>query len=610
MKRILVLLVGMIASAIFVAPAFATDPGDPGFVEICKASGSPGVSGTFSFLINGEIEATVDAGECTAPIAVTGSEATIEETNYTDENGFSTDDFTAVSAIHTSQPGAPDEALLSHDLAGRTATVAVAGGDESTTTIVTFTNVLVQGYVEICKSQVSGAGLEGQSFSYAVEGAMGFAATANVLVGSCSNPIYAPAGHVNITEGGPSAFVTSISTQPAGRLLDSDLLAGTATVAVIPAAAGAVSNESIVTFTNNSAQLKICKVAGDSVLIGQSYSFSANGTSFSVTAGAGAGHCVLAGRYRAGTSITVTEAASAGQAVSGISILPSSRTFVRSGSDFLGQSATLTLGPGETVLTYTNVLAPPGLLKICKAGAGTGLATFTVAGPRGTAPGITQGSDTVMVPVGGCALAPSSYPYAGIQTITETPMAGFSVSSITVADADRLVAGSVNLAAGSVGAFIGSGVTVATFTNAVATPPPPPPAGGGTPPAGGSTGPGAPAGGAASGGSPAAGSTASAGAVAGASSTAGTTAVSAPKAAKAIKKASVAKVQIVSQKSGRYVVVRVSGAAKTARIKVTLLGKHGKVLKVALRTVRTNRAAKVANLKLGPTVRSVKVAVA
>ena len=59
-------------------------------------------------------------------------------------------------------------------------------------------------------------------------------------------------------------------------------------------------------------------------------------------------------------------------------------------------------------------------------------------------------------------------PYAGVQTITETPMAGFSVSGITVADADRLVAGSVNLAGGSVGAYIGSGVTVATFTNAVA----------------------------------------------------------------------------------------------------------------------------------------------
>jgi len=595
MKRILVLLAGMIAAAVFVAPALAT-PEDPGFVEICKASGSPAVSGTFSFLINGEISATANAGECTAPIAVTGSEATIEETNYTDANGFSTDDYTAVSAIHTSQPGAPDEALLSHSLADRTATVAVAGGDESTTTIVTFTNVLVQGYVEICKSQVSGAGLEGQSFSYTVEGAMGFAGTANVLVGSCSNPIYAPAGHVNITEGGSSAFVTSITTQPSGRLMESDLLAGTATVAVIPAVAGAVSNESIVTFTNNSAQLKICKIAGDSTLIGQSYSFSANGgTPFSVTAGASPGHCVLAGRYRAGTSITVTEGPSAGQAVSGISILPSGRTFVRGGSDFLGQSATLTLGPGETVLTYTNVLASPGLLKICKAGAGTGLATFTVAGPRGTAPGITQGSDTVMVPVGGCALAPSSYPYAGIQTITETPMAGFSVSGITVADADRLVAGSVNLAGGSVGAYIGSGVTVATFTNA---------AGGVVTPTSGGGGVGA------GGGAPAAGSTPAVGVTAAASASASTTAVSAPKAAKATKKASVAKVQIVSQKSGRYVVVRVSGAAKTARIKVTLIGTHSKVLKVALRTVKTNRAVKVGNLKLGPNVRSVKVAVA
>jgi trimeric autotransporter adhesin len=604
MKRILVLLAGMIAAAIFVVPAFAQGAG---FVEICKASGSPAVTGTFSFLINDEIEATANAGECTAPIEVPDGTATIEETNYTDANGFSTDDFTAVSAIHTSQPGGPDDALESFSLSGRSAVVDVAGGDESTTTIVTFTNVLVQGYVEICKAQVTGAGLDSQSFSYAVQGAMGFTASANVLVGSCSNPIYAPAGHVNIAEGGPSAFVTSISTQPSDRLLDSDLAAGTATVAVVPAALGAVSNESIVTYTNNSAQLKICKVAGDAALVGQSYSFTANGAPFSVTAGAGAGHCVLAGRYRAGTSITVVEAPSAGQAVGGISILPSGRTFVRGGSDFLGQSATLTLGPGETVLTYTNVLASPGLLKICKAGAGSGLATFTVAGPRGTAPNITQGTDTVMVPVGGCALAPSSYPYAGIQTITETPMAGFSVSSITVADADRLVAGSVNLAAGSVGAYIGSGVTVATFTNAVATGTPPP-AGGGGAAAGGTTSGGATTSSAA--GSAAAASSSAAGSAAAASSSASTTAVSAPKAVKAAKKASVAKVQIVSMKSGRYVVVRVSGAAKTARIKVTLIGARSKVLKVALRTVRTNRAVKVGNLKLGPKVRSVKVAIA
>ena len=65
---------------------------------------------------------------------------------------------------------------------------------------------------------------------------------------------------------------------------------------------------------------------------------------------------------------------------------------------------------------------------------------------------------------------------------------------------------------------------------------------------------------------------------------------SAPKAVKAAKKASVAKVQIVSQKSGRYVVVRVSGATKTARIKVTLIGSTYKVLKVA--SARFSRIAR------------------
>ena len=43
---------------------------------------------------------------------------------------------------------------------------------------------------------------------------------------------------------------------------------------------------------------------------------------------------------------------------------------------------------------------------------------------------------------------------------------------------------------------------------------------------------------------------------------------------------------------------------------MTLIGARSKVLKVALRTVQTNRAVKVGNLKLGPKVRSVKVAIA
>lgn len=585
MKRIIVLLVGTIAAAVFAVPAFAHDT-TQGYVEVCKASGSPAVSGTFSFSVNGGSDVLVQAGACTAPILVPAGTATIEETGYTDAKGFNTNDFTAVSDISTSQPGAPDEALASSDLASRTATVTVGGGDESTTTIVTFTNVLVQGYVEVCKQQVSGAGLDGQSFSYTVEGAMGFSQGVDVQVGSCSLPIYAPAGHVNVSELGAAAFVTSITAQPSGRLMSSNLGLGTATVGVNPAAVGVVSGGSIVTFTNNSAQLKICKIAGDETLLGQSYSFTVNGGApISVIARDGSTDCVLAGRYRAGTSITVAEAPSAGQGVSAISLLPSTRTFTGGGTDFVGRSATLTLGSGETVVRFTNVLATPGLLKVCKLG-GTGSATFTIAGPRGTAPNITQGTDTVVVPVGGCSI-PAYYPYAGLQTITETPMAGFSVSGITVGDADHM-AGAPNLAGGSVGAFIGSGgeETVVTFTNVA-----------GTAPVVTTTS------------APKTSSSSSAPTTTAQTlaSTATQTAVSGPKA---LQRASVAKVQIVSLKSGRFVVVRVSGAAKTARIKVTLVGRNGKVLKVALRTVQTNRAARVANLRLGTAVRSVKVAIA
>ena len=108
----------------------------------------------------------------------------------------------------------------------------------------------------------------------------------------------------------------------------------------------------------------------------------------------------------------------------------------------------MTLGPGETVGDLHGRARLSGPAEDLQGRRRHRLATFTVSGPRGTAPGITQGTDTVMVPVGGCALAPSSYPYAGIQTITGSPMAGFSVGGITVADADRLVAGSVNLAGG------------------------------------------------------------------------------------------------------------------------------------------------------------------
>jgi hypothetical protein len=368
-----------------------------------------------------------------------------------------------------------------------------------------------------------------------------------------------------------------------------------------------LSGESIVQFNNNSSQLKICKIAAEnsSSLIDQSYTFNANGTMVSVTAGADPGHCVIVpNRYTAGTSITVTELGQPGQAVSDISIAPAGRLFVHSGSDFLGQSATFIIGSGVTTLTYTDARVDPGMLKVCKNGpAGEPNAVFTVAGPRGTAPNITMGSDTLSVPVGQCVLDPTLLPYAGAQTVTETPLAGYTVSAIAVADADRLVAGSANTAAGTVGAYVGSGTTIVTFTN-VAAAAPLAPIVVASPSSSDPSALAAPA-------AVAAGAAGAAGAAvaAGAASTATTASASAPKAAKIVKAASVSMARIVTLKSGRYVNVRVNSANAKATIRLTLIGRNGKVLRTVLRSVNTNHVVRVANLKLGPSVRSIRVTV-
>lgn len=605
MPKLVVLLIGVVAAAYIAAPALATQQDPTGYVEVCKASGTAPVTGSFSFTVNGQSAGPVNVGECSAPMAVPAGTATIAETptitSDTFGGSFNSNEFTEVSAIHTSAPGAIDSALVTADLSGRTATVNVAAGNQSAETIVTFTNDPVQGYVEVCKSQDGGAALDGQTFPFTVYGAMGFLQHVNVTVGACSNPILAPSGHVVVQENGPATYVDGI-TSPTGSLLASSLTDAWAAVSVT--GHGTQSGESIVNFMDNSAQLKICKIAdrSSSALIGHSYTFNVNGSSISVTAGADPGHCViLPTRYTAGTSITVTEVPQPGQGVSNITIEPAGRTFTQSGSDFLGQSATFIIGSGITTLNYTDALMDPGMLKVCKIGpAGEPNATFTVAGPRGTAPNITMGSDTLSVPAGQCVLDPTLLPYAGPQTVTETALAGFSVSAITVADPDRLVAGSVNLAARSVGAFVGTGTTIVTYTNVAGSPP----ATTTTTATAASTSSGSTAG---TSGTPApAASTASTATTA---STSTPTAAAVPQVTKTVKLAYVLSARIVALKTGRFVVVRVNGSAKTATIRVKLIGADGKVLRTVLRTVATNHAVRIANLKLGHSVHSIRVAV-
>jgi hypothetical protein len=88
------------------------------------------------------------------------------------------------------------------------------------------------------------------------------------------------------------------------------------------------------------------------------------------------------------------------------------------------------------------------------------------------------------------------------------------------------------------------------------------------------------------------------------------TAKTAPSAA--AKTMTLATARVVKVGKARYLTVRVNGAAKTAKLHITLVGKSkGKITRrVITRYVHTNRTVRVGNLRLAPSVRSVRVALA
>jgi hypothetical protein len=118
------------------------------------------------------------------------------------------------------------------------------------------------GTLEICKL-AAGKGVAG-SFAFSVEGRPG---TIEVPVGGCSLPTL-PAGTATVTEvARPGFTVGAIEAIPSGRLVQSDLTARTAKVAIV---AGGVENQTILTFTNKATPkgwLEVCKdkPAGDSL---------------------------------------------------------------------------------------------------------------------------------------------------------------------------------------------------------------------------------------------------------------------------------------------------------------------------------------------------------
>jgi hypothetical protein len=591
MKRVLLGAAVAVLAMAFAAPAMAATSDDPGgFLEICKAADtSAPVTGPFTFTVSegGATVATqtVTTGTCSAPFAVPAGTATVTETAVP---------FATVTAIRTipadrlisSNPGTPPNSGPNGN-----AVVTVVPGDISTTTTVTFTNKEVTGFIEVCKQAATGSGLTG-TFQFTISGAMGFSDTVSVPVGACSSSIQVPAGSVIVQEtGSPATFVTSITVSPSSALESTavagfspnpDVTNGRVAVAV---AAGDVSSETIVTFTNSNAVLKICKVAGTnslgSIPVGENFPFTANGTSVTVPAGPPpGGTCeIVPGIFRAGTTVALAEGIVPGTQVSSITVAPGDREVPAGNANLTARTVTVVLGSGETVVTYTNVPAPPGTLKICKV-AGPGVAagalfTFTVAGLSGT----------TSVPAGSCVIV-GPFPFNSTQTITESVPSGFKVTSIAADPSNRLVSSTAT--SGTV--LVGTGVTEILFTDAAAgaTGTPAPGAPGASNPTGGSSG------------------TTSGTGTRGGTGTTGATSTSGVAGAQS--RGHVTYLHLIRRNGRYYLQLKVVAQGKTAKVRLSELSRKGKLLRRVTFSVATGRMQTV-RIPYSIGTRSLKIAV-
>ncbi|OLB81172.1 MAG: hypothetical protein AUI14_04270 [Actinobacteria bacterium 13_2_20CM_2_71_6] len=224
---------GAVAVAAVAVPAAyaATTPATPtGFVKICKAGASTAVIGSFQFTVSGVTgPVTVPVGGCSKSIEVASRRVTVSEVGRA---GF------VLASVATT----PDGRLISSNLATGKATVKVPAGNETSQTVVTFTNKVAPpptGTLRVCK--VAGPGVAiGQEFGFTVGTTM-----TTAKAGSCSAPLTLPVGNVTVKEKAVAGFaLTAIAVTGAGSLVSSDVATGTAVVKV---AVGA----SDVSFTNN-----------------------------------------------------------------------------------------------------------------------------------------------------------------------------------------------------------------------------------------------------------------------------------------------------------------------------------------------------------------------
>ena len=260
----------------------------------------------------------------------------------------------ALTSVTASPPGA----LVSSNLATGTATVAVTAGG---TTVVTFTDSLIvlPGFVQVCK--VAGTGIiPGSPFTFNVGGTPLVVSAGAPPAGTCGPLIPKTPGTVPVTETIPlGVALTSVTANPPGALVSSNLATGAATVTVTSGAT------TVVTFTDalivNPGFVQVCKVAGAGIAPGAPFTFNVGGTPLVVAAGAPpAGNCSALLPEPAGP-VVVTETIPLGVALTSVTANPPGALV---SSNLATGTATVTVTNGATtIVTFTDaalVVINPG----------------------------------------------------------------------------------------------------------------------------------------------------------------------------------------------------------------------------------------------------------
>jgi hypothetical protein len=632
MRKLVVLLGMLVGAAVWAVPAFAQEPVDPGtlgYIEVCKTTGADIAAGTlFGFSIPAAVDAsqrsvTVASGACSSPIEVAGTPGT-DGTFQTAVTEASAPWFSISGiSVTTNYNGATTSVPTS-----TTSFTVMGGASIAAETRVTYTNVLVTGFIEVCKAPAANSGLTSGEFSFRIQAGLNAVSnsfmsdqTIAVPLNQCSSPIAVPAGAVTVTETGGGVFITNVTVSGGGNSSPATVTDNGVTVNV--AASTTPGSETLVRFFDALSTLKICKIGGTNGLgaFTGSVSFTIGGaatTSATVASGpAGSPGCVQIGSVIPGSTISISEGPTVGAMVSAVDLNGGTAGLTTS---LAAGTVSFSAVNGANVVTYTNVLATPVPVKVCKAGAAAGavipLSISGVAGQgfRGTA---TTSAASITIPSTGgtaCTDLLGPFAYGSTLAVTETAPAGTALASASVtgnAGPTATVSGST--ASITVGAF-GSTASLAilTLTNAAASSSSaivvsPVSGGGGGGPSGSPSTPPSTSGSSNGGTSSSTPSPTTTPAPTTTGSTSALTGTPSVVKSPAVVKLVTARFVVIAhgKLAGRWIGVQLKGNTPTATVKILLVGRNGKSIGTLIRTVKTGQFVRVA--KVATSIKSVKV---